>query len=129
MLRATPAQREQIVTSARMDLLAAQVVATGDAGANFVGWAGEEEDTGRSRPYTGRLGHDLSAEDHDNDELDQYDIALRRDGLKGVGRSDGEVEDAGGSSEGLGDEYEDEGEPDEDETDDYLPASKRRRYR
>jgi uncharacterized protein DUF3716 len=110
MVRATPAQREQIVTSARMDLLAAQVVATGDAGANFLGWAAEEQDAGHSRSYTGRLSQVLSAEDHDNDELDQYDIDLRRGTLRGVGRSDGEdMEDAGGGGEDSGDEYEDEG--------------------
>ena len=76
------------MTIAQMDLLAAQVAATGDAGANFVGWAAEEQDTYHFHSYTGRLSQALSAEDHNKDKLDQYDNALRRGGLRGVGRSD-----------------------------------------
>ena len=75
-IRATPTQREQIKTSAQMDLLAAQVVATGDAGANVIDWAREKRETQHTIPYTGQLGQTLSAQDSHDDELYDEDRPL-----------------------------------------------------
>ena len=96
-VRATPAQREQIKTNAQMDLLAAQVLATRNVGANLFGWAQEEGRTQNPCLYTGEPGHPLSAEDNDN-ELDDYDRALHRADPRGVA---GSQRDAGSGGKDL----------------------------